>query len=204
MTKFEALQNLLSEKQSVSGIRKQNLRGSLEDLIRYGETTTGSSSWISKRRGASKEVWTDEVSAVLTRLGIAHECGNNAPRGGANGEYVKVTMPAFLKAVKKNEAERKARLDAEEKARKEMIEIMNQHRKEHERVMNEKVSLLLDKLFSVDYSFIERPQYAHVATKHERKMWANKISEITGIDFHTCLHYVRGEHFVKHVQSLIK
>lgn len=203
MTKFESLQNLLNEKQSVSGIRKQNVRSSLEGLLMYGKTTTGSSSWISKRRGASKDVWTDEVSAVLKRLGIAHECGNDAPRGGANGEYVKITMPAFLKVVKKNEAERKARWAEEEKARQERIAIAEEARKAHHDAMMKKVESLLDKFLAVDYSFIERKQYAHLATKNEQKGFANAIAEQTGIDYQTCLWFVRGEQFANHMKSFI-
>lgn len=96
----------------VSGIKaNSNLQQSLQQILKTGEARTGK--YTGTGRYASKSVWTSEVSAYLDKMGIAHECGNDAPRGGANGEYVRVTMPAFLKVTRQLVAEENARIAAQ-------------------------------------------------------------------------------------------
>lgn len=89
MTKYEKLSTVI-------GLRGL-VKTSIEVLLTSTEVRTGSSSY--SRGWANKSVYTNEVSAVLTSLGIKHECLNDAPRGGANGEFVRITSPAVVKAI---------------------------------------------------------------------------------------------------------
>ena len=200
MTKYEKLQNLFNEKQNVSGLRKKNLRTSVAHLLSDGFTRTGSSGWIS-RRGASKEIWTDEISDILSKLGIEHECGNDAPRGGANGEYVKVTSPAFVKVVKKIQAECKARREAAKKEADEKAAIAEAQRQAHHKRMNELVEENIDAFKALDLHALV-PQIhkdwngRYYFTKNESKAVAHTISEVSGLDYQLCIWFVRGERFM--------
>lgn len=49
---------------------------------------------------ANKSIWTAGTSQILNDLGIKHECGNDAPKGGANGEFITITDKAFIKRYK--------------------------------------------------------------------------------------------------------
>lgn len=192
MTKFEALQDLLNEKQMVSGIRKQNVRASLSGLLLDGKTSTGSSSWVSKRYGAKKDVWTGEVSAVLTRLGIAHECGNDAPRGGANGEYIQITSPAFLKIVRKNKKEREERWAAEQATRAEAAAMCAKRNEEHEERMKALAEQYREKIESFDImALVAGQQHSSMLTRRIEKDITHAISDATGIDYQICLWWVR-------------
>ena len=202
MTKYEKLQNLLNEKQNISGLRRQCLRTSVAQLLSDGFTRTGSSGWISVRRGASKEIWTQEISDILTNLGIEHECGNDAPRGGANGEFVKVTSPAFVKVVKKVVAERKARWEAEKKEAAEKAAIAEAQRQAHHKRMNELVDENIDAFKALDLHALV-PQIhknwegRYYFTKNESKAVAHTISEASGLDYQLCIWFVRGERFME-------
>ena len=198
-TKYEKLQNLYNEKQNISGLRKNNIRNSVAALLSDGFTHTGSSGWISVRRGASKEIWTKEISDILTNLGIQHECGNDAPRGGANGEYVKVTSPAFIKVVKKVQAERKARWEEEKRIAAEKAAIAEKQRQAHRQRMNELVEDNIDKFMALDLHSL-LPLHAnwegrYYFTKKGSIAAARTISEATGVDFQTCIWFVRGNRF---------
>lgn len=200
MTKYEKLQNLLNEKQNVSGLRKNNLRTSVAQLLSDGFTRTGSSGWISVRRGASKDIWTKEISDILTNMGIEHKCGNDAPRGGANGEYVKVTSPAFVKVVKKVQAERKARWEAEKKAAAEADAKAEEARQAHRQRMQELVEENMDKFNALDLKALVPERHCdwtgrYYYTKKESAAVARIISEASGIDYQVCVWFVRGEHF---------
>jgi hypothetical protein len=198
-TKYEKLQNLYNEKQNISGLRRSNLRNSVAALLSDGFTRTGSSGWISVRRGASKEIWTQEISDILTNVGIEHECGNDAPRGGANGEYVKVTSPAFVKAVKKAQADRKARWEEEKRIAAEKEAIAKAQREAHRQRMNELVEENIDKFMALDFHSL-LPLHAnwegrYYFTKKGSTAAARIISETTGVDFQTCIWFVRGDRF---------
>lgn len=215
MTKYEKLQNLLNEKQNISGLRRQCLRTSVAQLLSDGFTRTGSSGWISVRRGASKEIWTQEISDILNNLGIEHECGNDAPRGGANGEYVKVTSPAFVKVVKKVVAERKARWEAEKKEAAEKAAIAEAQRQAHHKRMNELVEENLDKFMAIDLlatmpdstkractMFPESS--ARYLTKNQSKEVAKNVQEATGLDYQLCIWFVRGHHYADYMDSQLR
>lgn len=116
MTYYDKLLSYFNEKQSITGLRG-NVRESVKNLLYYGTACTGDSG---RRTGGwtYRNVWTDGVHRVLTLLKIPHEYGNNAPRGGASGEYVKITSPAFLKRAKealrvKKEREERERIEKE-------------------------------------------------------------------------------------------
>lgn len=80
-------QKLLSDSQTKNGITGNTLI-SLRELFSNGYCRTGKSYF--KSRSPYKHVWTSKVILVLEILGIQFESGNDAPRGGANGEYVKL------------------------------------------------------------------------------------------------------------------
>jgi len=91
-------------------------------LLTTSTVRTGKSGY--SKGWASKSVWTDGVSLLLTSLNIQHVCGNDAPKGGAKGEYVTITDKAFLKAQKAHiEAVRIAaeKAKAEAEARRKAI-----------------------------------------------------------------------------------
>lgn len=111
MKKYEKLKKYFEEKTTVSGLRGSN-RNAIERILDDGIARTGESSI---RRGGwkSKAIWTEAVSNILTRFNIEHICGNDAPRGGANGEFVQVTSKAFLRDMKKEKIEREIRRAAD-------------------------------------------------------------------------------------------
>lgn len=89
------LESLLAEKQNVSGIRG-NVRESLINILNFGYARTGKSD----RRG--KTIWTRQVADALRKLGIPCMTGNDAVRGGANGEFVVANAPEFRTEVAGN------------------------------------------------------------------------------------------------------
>ena len=98
---------------------RSRVKGSIGELLANGKARTG----FSNRRG--KTVWTYYVVDFLTRNGFKCEAGNDAPRGGACGEYVVITSPAFNKEVKRRMTEKKRIMEEEEariKAEREAYE----------------------------------------------------------------------------------
>jgi hypothetical protein len=57
---------------------------SLKELLNYGYSRTGHSS------KAGKVIWTNQLAGILDQLHVEYETGNDAPRKGGNGEYIKV------------------------------------------------------------------------------------------------------------------
>jgi len=66
----------------------RNVRVSIDELYQVGFTRTGKSSY--SKGWANKSVWTSDVITACKSLGINYEVGNDAPRGGASGEYVRL------------------------------------------------------------------------------------------------------------------
>ena len=89
------------------GINSSRVVSSLRDLRENGFARTG----FSQKNGA--DCWTDHVVKTLEDININCESGNDAPRGGKNGEFVRITSPAILAIIKKEIAERKKIADAE-------------------------------------------------------------------------------------------
>lgn len=122
MTLIEKLELALAKHK-----RQDKVRCSLAQLREYGRASTGEST----RRGT--KVWTDKIEAILTEYAIPYESGNDAPRGGKNGEYVKLTSPTMLAIIRKErkaahedymrrEAERKARYERSKAVAAEVLE----------------------------------------------------------------------------------
>lgn len=112
-TIYDKLNDLLTAPHKVSGVKRNSKEyAAIREILDKGVATTGYSS----KRG--KDVWTDRVYDYLTAHGFKCEKGNNAPRGGANGEYVKITSPAFQKEVNARiKAEQERILAAQAEAR---------------------------------------------------------------------------------------
>lgn len=104
-TIYNKLENLINGGFKVNGVRKGSKEYvAMTELLCRGIATTG----FSSKRG--KDIWTGRVYNYLTIHGFKCEKGNDAPRGGANGEYVKIVSPAFQKEVKERAlAEQKRR-----------------------------------------------------------------------------------------------
>lgn len=141
-----------------SSLKKGNVKSSINILLATGKARTGESSY---RAGyAHKHIWTDVVAYILRNNRISFECGNDAPRGGANGEFVKLTGKV-LKDVLKLKEEREARLKAEvEQRRKELAEREARYEEECCETYNYcvenniKVSLTHEDLRYVSFGFV--------------------------------------------------
>lgn len=71
------------------------IRASISDLITNGITSTG------KNQNRKIQKWTKEVCEILAKNNIDFESGNDAPKGGVCGEFVKLTNKSFLKSIEK-------------------------------------------------------------------------------------------------------
>jgi len=89
------LESLLAEKQNVSNIRG-NVRKSLENILYFGYATTG------KSDRSGKAIWTRQVADILRNLDIPCKTGNEAPKGGAQGEFVVADTDEFRSEVAAN------------------------------------------------------------------------------------------------------
>ena len=106
MTLIEKLDAIIAHPRK-SGVTSNRVIQSLKELRYSGKTCTG----ISERRRADS--WTTAVIEALTTHKIPYHSGNNAPRGGMNGEFVKLTSPAMMKIIRHEIAERKKIAKAE-------------------------------------------------------------------------------------------
>lgn len=88
-SKTKRQKNTISE-QVKALLRQSTARGrglsALKEIIRTGTARTGSSGY--SKGWAHKSIWTSETIAACREIGIAVVNGNDAPRGGASGEYV--------------------------------------------------------------------------------------------------------------------
>ena len=100
ISKFNLLKKMLAAPYRISGITKcSKVHDFLVELRENGHAYTGYYRGHGWRTSATD--YTNDVCFQLDKLGIAYETGNDAPRGGVHGNYVKIIMPAFLKEVKK-------------------------------------------------------------------------------------------------------
>ena len=106
MKLIEKLDTLIAHPRK-NGINSGRVVSSLRDLRENGFARTG----FSQKTGADS--WTEQVIKALEDINISCESGNDAPRGGKNGEFVCITSPAILAIIKKEIAERKRIADAE-------------------------------------------------------------------------------------------
>jgi hypothetical protein len=72
---------------TLAGLRG-NVRTAVESIMRTGSARTGSSGFSGG--WANKSTWTADTVAACKARGIIVESGNDAPRGGASGEYVRL------------------------------------------------------------------------------------------------------------------
>jgi len=152
-SKYNALKEMVLAPYSVSGIRNNSQeKWMLSEILRKGFVHTGYYQGSGRHSKAVDLTFT--ISAILEGKGIAHETGNDAPRGGVSGNYVKVTMPAFLKEVKKVMAEEAAKREAERKA---FLEKQEAQRKHLEWVEQEAAKLDLEPYREEIVSIVNRP-----------------------------------------------
>jgi hypothetical protein len=117
-SKYNALKELVNAPYRISGFSKTSkVHDFLVELLENRRVHTG---YYRGRGWRTTAVdYTREVCNQLDKLGIAYNTGNDAPRGGVYGNYVEITMPAFIKEVKKVMEVRKTEEEAERKAIKE-------------------------------------------------------------------------------------
>lgn len=96
-TKIEKLEKRIS-------LERGLVKESLIELLNKGITTTGKSGY--SKGWSNKRIWSRDVALQLEIIGVKFEQGNNAPRGGACGEFIKITDKVLLKQI----AERKERI----------------------------------------------------------------------------------------------
>jgi hypothetical protein len=80
--------NVYRQKMKTINNFRGNVKKSLNSLVLTGIAYTGHSGY--SKGWASKSVWTADVVAACKELGIEVESGNDAPKGGANGEFVRL------------------------------------------------------------------------------------------------------------------
>jgi hypothetical protein len=105
MTSYQELRVYVESKKTASQSCGNRVLDSLDELLvsETGRVMTGmtTSRTISFRYGildeCIREVWTDEVSNVLTHHNIEHIKGYDTSKSGANGMYVQITSADFLK-----------------------------------------------------------------------------------------------------------
>lgn len=107
MTLIEKLEAIIAHPRK-NGITSNRIVDTLKRLREQGKAYTG----ISERRRAL--TWTADVVKTLNTFGIPCEQGNDAPRGGKAGDFVRLTSPAMLKVINAEIAERKRIEKAEE------------------------------------------------------------------------------------------
>lgn len=118
------------------------IRASLIELRASGFTSTG------KNQNRKSQIWTKEVCEILSKNNIPFKNGNDAPKGGVCGEFVKLTSKSQIKTIqseiqaKKNEIE-KAKLIAKqnlETSKNSIIEFI----KENKELIEEKKDELME------------------------------------------------------------
>ncbi len=113
---------------------------SLLELRKNGITSTG------KNQNRKNRVWTKDVCDILTKNKIPFTNGNDAPKGGVCGEFVKLTSKSQLFQIEA-ENEQKKRVLIDEKLIKEAKKIQSEIRvlefiKENEKLVWEKLKEL--------------------------------------------------------------
>lgn len=97
----------------IRATNRPTVRKLVADLIRHGETRTGHYTGSGKRTTAHDN--TPDVLTALRTMGIEATTGNDAPRGGVTGNWVKLTpkgkqstahVRADMKATEQAAAER--------------------------------------------------------------------------------------------------
>lgn len=122
-SRFNALKSLVETPKKHNIKKGSRLHYLFMDLLRDGYARTGYYTGTGRHtRGVDLSF---DVKWILDGMGISYESGNDAPRGGVTGNYVQITMPAFMnqiKKIKKAKEQEKARIKAEEAARQAVLE----------------------------------------------------------------------------------
>lgn len=109
MKKYNDLKNLIkSENKNISVRKGGRVYYALVSILNHGRAVTGG--YTGTGSHVRKWICTSDVCRILDSLGIKYQTGNDAPRGGAAGEFVRVTSPAFLREVRKYEREQEAKI----------------------------------------------------------------------------------------------
>lgn len=83
----------------------------LKELLEVGIIRPTNVQFMSKKRGCQTSCFKDELVAILDTIGISYELGNDAPRGGKNGNYIKVRKRRLKKYTRKKSVINKIELN---------------------------------------------------------------------------------------------
>lgn len=105
--------------ETVSSLKKGNVKTSLQEILNTGTCCTGYSSC--SRGWAKKNIWTSSVCDILSNIGIPFIYGNTAPHGGADGEYVTIEKGALRQSILRAKKDREIALLAASETEKELL-----------------------------------------------------------------------------------
>lgn len=125
-SKYNALTEFNAAPFSVSGLKANSpVKSLISTILRRGEVRTGY--YQGSGRHTKAVDLTDAVTTILDLYDIAYETGNDAPRGGICGNYVKVTSPAFLKEARAVMEREKAQAEAAKEEHIRQAEAYDRH-----------------------------------------------------------------------------
>lgn len=125
-SKYNALAEFNAAPFSVSGLKANSpVKSLISTILSRGEVRTG---YYQGRGRHTKAVdLTYCVTTILDLYDIAYETGNDAPRGGVCGKFVKVTSPAFLKEVRAVMERENAQAEAAKEEHRRQAEAYKRH-----------------------------------------------------------------------------
>lgn len=80
--------------------RRENALAILRSLV-CGDSVHVYNSWTNRFRRLTKAAGVSQTVAALDAAGVRYECGNDAPRGGILGDFIKLSrrMPSAVDAI---------------------------------------------------------------------------------------------------------
>lgn len=132
MKTTEKISDVVNNPKKFGTVHNSNAIRSLKELLHAGKTHTAFSS---KRR---VDDWGKKVEELLNKIKVPYIKGNDAPRGGIAGNFIKLNVKSALAEIEKNlkkeqkeEAERRAKEEADKAAKEERRRKLNDDSFEH-------------------------------------------------------------------------
>lgn len=98
MTQFQKLQQVVNEPKLYEVRRNSQLHWDIKALLSCGQVHTYK---VTRRKGYTNISDTkDRISGILDGLNIAYEVSNDAPRGGKQGTFIRLTGKAILRDIR--------------------------------------------------------------------------------------------------------
>ena len=98
MTQFQKLQQVVDEPKLYKVQRNSKLYFDIKALAEHGQSHT----YTVRRSGGYTNIYdsTERIINILKALKIAYELGNDAPRGGREGRFIRLTGKAILRDIR--------------------------------------------------------------------------------------------------------